>query len=46
MQETDLNQQNKVNLKGVVGVISLKEKGIVYIYKNAIYNKITNDTYF
>ena len=47
MQETDLNEQNKVNLKGVVGVISLKEKGIVYIYaKNAIYNKITNDTYF
>ena len=40
IQETDLNEQNKVNLKGVVGVISLKEKGIVYIYaKNAIYNK-------
>tara|TARA_Y100000591_G_scaffold333176_1_gene374345 strand:+ start:6954 stop:7589 length:636 start_codon:yes stop_codon:yes gene_type:complete len=47
IQETDLNEQNKVNLKGVVGVISLKEKGVVYIYaKNAIYNKITNDTYF
>ena len=38
---------NKVKLDGVVSIINLKDKGFINIYsKNAIYDKVTNDTKF
>ena len=43
----DGNQNNKVNLEGVVSIINLKNKGIINIYSNnAIYDKINNNTLF
>ncbi len=43
----DDNQNNKVNLEGVVSIINLKNKGIINIYSNnAIYDKINNNTLF
>ena len=39
--------ENKVNLDGVVSIINLKNKGFINVYsKNAIYDKVTNDTKF
>ncbi len=38
---------NKVQLDEVVSVITIKNKGIIYIYStNAIYNKLNHDTFF
>ena len=42
------NQQNNIiNLEGVVAVINLKDKGIINIFaNNAVYNKLNHDTLF
>ena len=38
---------NKVKLDKVVSVVTLKNRGIIYIYSNnAIYDKLTHDTFF
>ncbi len=38
---------NKVKLDKVVSVVTLKNRGVIYIYSNnAIYNKLTHDTFF
>ena len=43
----DDKENNTVNMKGVVCVISLKNKGNIIINaKSAIYNKYNNDTFF
>ena len=43
----DEQDQNKVNLEGVVAIIDLNNKGIINIFsKNAIYNKLNHNTLF
>ncbi len=43
----DEQDQNKVNLEGVVAIIDLNNKGIINIFsKNAIYNKFNHNTLF
>ncbi len=43
----DQQDQNKVNLEGVVAIIDLNNKGIINIFsKNAIYDKLNHNTLF
>lgn len=43
----DEQDQNKVNLEGVVAIIDLKNKGIINIFsKNAVYDKVSHNTLF
>ena len=43
----DNENQNKINLMGVISIINLKDKGIINIYSdNAIYDKVSHDTLF
>tara|TARA_Y100000590_G_scaffold366521_1_gene425901 strand:- start:44 stop:652 length:609 start_codon:yes stop_codon:yes gene_type:complete len=43
----DEQDQNKVNLEGVVAIIDLNNKGIINIFsKNAIYDKLNHNTLF
>tara|TARA_B100000029_G_scaffold270928_1_gene266084 strand:- start:5426 stop:6034 length:609 start_codon:yes stop_codon:yes gene_type:complete len=43
----DNENQNKINLIGVISIINLKDKGIINIYSdNAIYDKVSHDTLF
>ena len=51
MQKNTVDQlnpdKNQVNMEGVISIINLKNKVPIIVYaKNAIYNKINNNTYF
>ena len=45
--EINNQDQNKINLEGVVSIINLKNKGIINIYAStALYDKVSHDTLF
>ena len=45
--QLDEDKKNEVQLQGVISVINLRNKGIIYINsKNATYNKQNHDTFF
>ena len=45
--QLDADKKNEVQLQGVISVINLRNKGIIYINsKNATYNKQNHDTFF
>jgi len=45
--QLDRDKKNEVQLQGVISVINLRNKGIIYINsKNATYNKQNHDTFF